>query len=194
MEQPEHLRTADDAPSEPRPRRWSSPVELWFSEDPWDREVLDNIDELAWRLSELRYGRPGAVALVGSFAMKKPPLGGAVVLADKSAIGRAEHPSVRQEVADAFNARQIVTCSVVTLEVMYSARDRDSIHRAALTAIRELARRGAGRHRVPVVDVLIAAAAQEAGVGVLHYDHHFDRLAEVLHFRSVWLAPAGSLS
>jgi predicted nucleic acid-binding protein len=40
-----------------------------------------------------------------------------------------------------------------------------------------------------VADVLIAAAAQEAGVGVLHYD----RLAEVLHFRSVWLAPAGSL-
>jgi predicted nucleic acid-binding protein len=101
----------------------------------------------------------------------------------------------------------------VTLEVMYSARDReeledleatqamlrdipmtDSIHHAALTAVRELARRGAGRHRVPVTDVLIAAAAQEASVGVLHYDRHFDRLAEVLHFRSVWLAPAGSLS
>ncbi len=144
--------------------------------------------------------------------MRKPPLGGAIVLADKSAINRAEHPSVRQEVAAALNARQIVTCSVVTLEVMYSARDReeledleatqstlraipmtDSIHRAALTAIRELARRGAGRHRVPVADVLIAAAAQEAGVGVLHYDHHYDRLAEVLHFRSMWLAPAGSL-
>jgi predicted nucleic acid-binding protein len=145
--------------------------------------------------------------------MRKAPLGGAIVLADKSAIGRAEHPSVRQEVAAAFNARQIVTCSVVTLELMYSARNRqeledfdaaqamlrdipmtDSIHHAALTAIRELAQRGAGRHRVPVVDVLIAAAAQEAGVGVLHYDHDFDRLAEVLHFRSVWLAPAGSLS
>jgi hypothetical protein len=41
--------------------------------------------------------------------------------------------------------------------------------------------------------VLIAAAAQEAAVGLLHYDRHFDRLAEVLHFRSVWLAPAGTL-
>ena len=119
---------------------------------------------------------------------------------------------MRQEVAAALNARQIVTCSVVTLELIYSARNReelenfdatqatlrnipmtDSIHRAALTAIRELARRGAGCHRVPVADVLIAAAAQEAGVGVLHYDRHFDRLAEVLHFHSVWLAPAGSL-
>jgi len=145
--------------------------------------------------------------------MKKPPLGGAIVLADKSAVSRAEHPSVRQEIVDAFNARQIVTCSIVTLELMYSARNvqeledfdatqsmlrdipmTDSIHRAALTAIRELALRGAGRHRVPVVDVLIAAAAQEAGIGVLHYDHDFDRLAEVLHFSSVWLAPVGSLA
>jgi len=144
--------------------------------------------------------------------MRRPPLGGEVVLADNSAISRARHPSVRQEVAAAFNARQIVTCSVVTLEIMYSARDHveledldatqamlrdipmtESIHQAALTAIRELARRGAGHHRVPVPDVLIAAAAQEAGVGVLHYDRHFDRLAEVLHFSSVWLAPAGSL-
>lgn len=78
--------------------------------------------------------------------MRKPPLGGEVVLADKSAISRAEHPSVRQEIAAALNAR-----------------------------------------------LLIAAAAQEACVGVLHDDRHFDRLAEVLHFRSVWLAPAGSL-
>jgi len=144
--------------------------------------------------------------------MRKPPLGGEVVLADPSAIHRARHPAVSSEVAAAFNARQIITCAVVTLEVIYTARNReeledleatqsmlrdipmtDSIHRAALTALRELARRGAGRHRVPVTDVLIAAAAQEAGVGVLHYDRHFDRLAEVLHFRSVWLAPAGSL-
>lgn len=115
-------------------------------------------------------------------------------------------------VVDAINARQIVTCEIVTLELLRSARDRAeveekeasqstfhhvpvtrSVQRAALTALRELAKRGAGRHRVPVPDVLIAAAAQEAGVAVLHYDRHFDRLAEVLHFRSVWLAPVGSL-
>lgn len=88
--------------------------------------------------------------------MKKPALGGEIVLADRSAISRARHPAVRQEVAAALNARQIVTCSVVTREVIYSARDRqeledleatqamlrdipmtDSIHRAALTAVRE---------------------------------------------------------
>lgn len=140
------------------------------------------------------------------------PFDGEVMLGDPSAINRAEHPTVCASVIHAINARQIVTCEIVTLELMQSARDHDeveqleasqstfrhvpvtrSVQRAALTALRELARRGAGYHRVPVADVLIAAAAQEAGVGVLHYDHDFDRLSEVLHFSSVWLAPAGSL-
>jgi predicted nucleic acid-binding protein len=142
----------------------------------------------------------------------KAPFEGEVMVGDPSAIHRAKHPAVRESVLAAINARQIVTCEIVTLELLRSARDRGeverreawqstfhhvpvtrSVQRAALTAIRELARRGAGHHRVPVRDVLIAAAAQESGVGVLHYDRHFDRLAEVLHFSSVWLAPAGSL-
>lgn len=142
----------------------------------------------------------------------KAPFDGEVMLGDPSAINRADHPAVCEPVLAAINARQIVTCEIVTLELLRSARNHEeveqreasqstfhhvpvtrSVQRAALTAIRELARRGAGRHRVPVPDVLIAAAAQEAGVGVLHYDRHFDRLAEVMHFRSVWLAPAGSL-
>jgi hypothetical protein len=28
---------------------------------------------------------------------------------------------------------------------------------------------------------------------VLHYDHHYDRLADVLGFHSQWVAPAGTL-
>jgi predicted nucleic acid-binding protein len=143
----------------------------------------------------------------------RTPFDGEVMIADASAITRAEKSKLASALVDAINAWQIVTCEIVTLELLRSARNRDeveereasqstfhhvpvtrSVQRAALTALRELARRGAGYHRVPVPDLLIAAAAQEAGVGVLHYDHHFDRLAEVLHFASVWLAPAGSLS
>lgn len=138
--------------------------------------------------------------------------GGEVLLADVSAVHRAEDPRVQREVAAAFNARQIATCTIATFEVLYTARNAreledleatqaerrwvpvtESVQRAALGAMRDLARRGAGRHRIPLPDVLIAAAAQEAGIGVLHYDHHFDRLADVLHVRSVWLAPAGTL-
>lgn len=140
------------------------------------------------------------------------PFGGEMLLADVSAVSRAEDPRVHREVAAALNARQLATCTIATFEVLVTARNAheledleatqaelrwvpvsDSVQRAAIGALRDLARRGAGRHRIPLPDVLIAAAAQEAGIGVLHYDHHFDRLAEVLHFRSVWLAPAGSI-
>jgi predicted nucleic acid-binding protein len=36
------------------------------------------------------------------------------------------------------------------------------------------------RHRrIPLVDLLVAAAAESAEVPVLHYDRHFERIAEI---------------
>ncbi len=140
------------------------------------------------------------------------PFGGKVLIADTSARARVSHPLVRDLWATALRGRQIATCSIVTLELLYSARDerefttieaeqallRDvsvaaSAQRAAIGALRDLASDGPGQHRVPLADALIAAAAQEAGVDVLHYDHHYERLAQVLHFTSVWIAPPGAL-
>jgi predicted nucleic acid-binding protein len=140
------------------------------------------------------------------------PFGGKVLIADTSARARASHPLVRDLWATALRGRQIATCSIVTLELLYSARDereftiieaeqallRDvpvaaSAQRAAIGALRDLASNGPGQHRVPLADALIAAAAQDAGVDVLHYDHHYERLAQVLHFTSVWIAPPGAL-
>lgn len=125
---------------------------------------------------------------------------------------RTREPSVRDQWAAAIKADQICTCSTITMEILYSARDADdvaktekidaqfrqipvtaSVQRAAICAIRELSQQGAGAHRIPPPDILIAAAAQEAGIGVLHYDRHYDRLTEVLNFESVWIAPPGSL-
>jgi predicted nucleic acid-binding protein len=140
------------------------------------------------------------------------PFGGNVLIADTSARARASHPLIRDLWATALRGRQIATCSIVTLELLYSARDarelriieaeqallRDvpvaaSAQRAAIRALRDLASDGPGQHRLPLADALIAAAAQDAGVDVLHYDHHYDRLARVLHFTSVWVAPPGAL-
>jgi predicted nucleic acid-binding protein len=140
------------------------------------------------------------------------PFGGRVLIADTSAWARASHPLIRDLWAAALRGRQIATCSIVTLELLYSARDvreltileaeqallRDvpvaaSTQRAAIGALRDLASDGPGQHRVPLADALIAAAAQDAGIDVLHYDHHYDRLAQVLHFTSVWVAPPGAL-
>jgi len=141
-----------------------------------------------------------------------PAFGGGVYLADTSARARAHHPAVRDEWAAALRSRQIATCSITTLELLYAARNADevleleddeatlrdipvsiSVQRAAIAALRQLSRKGAGYHRVKLPDALIAAAAQQAGTGVLHYDHHYDRLAEVLNFDSHWIAAPGSL-
>lgn len=47
--------TPDDAPREPRPRRFESVADMWLSDDPpWDPEVLENVEELAGHLQELR--------------------------------------------------------------------------------------------------------------------------------------------
>lgn len=101
---------------------------------------------------------------------------------------------------------------LVRLEILYSARDGQAfdgvadrlatlrsapmtagVLRAASSAMRTLAHRSAGAQRIPVVDYLVAAAAEELGAAVLHYDRDYDTLAEVLRFDSVWLAPAGTL-
>lgn len=140
------------------------------------------------------------------------PFGGKVLIADTSAWARASHPFIRDLWAAALRGRQIVTCSIVTLELLYSSRDarefatveaeqallRDvpvatSAQRAAIGALRDLASDGPGQHRVPLADALIAAAAQDTGVEVLHYDHHYDRLAQVLNFESVWISSPGTL-
>jgi predicted nucleic acid-binding protein len=138
--------------------------------------------------------------------------GGGVVIADTSVWQRTNHPNLREPWVQALRARTIATCSIVTLELLYSTRTaaefraveadqatlRDvpvtaSVQRAAIGALRALADTAPRHHRVPLADALIAAAAQEAGLGVLHYDHHYDRLAEVLSFESRWAALPGTL-
>jgi predicted nucleic acid-binding protein len=138
--------------------------------------------------------------------------GGGVFVADASAFSHVGHPSVRESWQRAVLSGQIVTCVPVELEMLYGARGwaeyeakaetLDALRRVPLTqtaaraarrAMDDLARINDGYHWVRPVDALIAACAQEAGLGVLHYDHHYDRLAEVLAFDSRWLAPPGSL-
>ncbi|MEJ7569304.1 MAG: hypothetical protein WKF41_13675 [Gaiellaceae bacterium] len=69
-----------------------------------------------------------------------------------------------------------------------------SVTNIALAALRRLAHiHPFSQRRIKFPDLLIAAAAQDGAVGVLHYDAHFDLLAEVLEFESRWIAPRGSL-
>lgn len=133
------------------------------------------------------------------------------LLADTSAWARVRHRPADWE--QAVSERRVATCGIVELELLYSARSRADVRAlrdelsvlrhltitqtvvdAAVNSVAALADRGAdGNHRVSPSDALIAACAAEHACAVLHYDRHYDRLAEVLGFTSIWLAPAGSL-
>ncbi len=47
---------------------------------------------------------------------------------------------------------------------------------------------------VKIADLLIAAAAEAAGLVVLHYDHDFDVIAGVTGQPTEWILPAGLVS
>ena len=139
----------------------------------------------------------------------RAPFGGAVFIADKSAWEHSGDGSVRAEWRQALRASQIATCPITMMELLFSTRNRlefeevesrlralrnmqltRTVTEAALSAMRDLAASGSGKHRVPAPDALVAACAQDAGIGVLHHDRHFDRLAEVLRFESRWIVSA----
>jgi hypothetical protein len=44
-----------------------------------------------------------------------------------------------------------------------------------------------------IADLLIAAAAEAAGLVVLHYDHDFDLIAQVTGQPTEWILPAGAV-
>jgi predicted nucleic acid-binding protein len=69
----------------------------------------------------------------------------------------------------------------------------DHVEGRAIDAQRQLAR--AGHHRLPPVDLIIAALADTHGLGGLHYDIDYEIVSEKtdLRFDSVWLAARGSI-
>jgi predicted nucleic acid-binding protein len=68
-----------------------------------------------------------------------------------------------------------------------------AVERAAATAQKALADKS--QHRGPApVDLLIAAVAEVHGATLLHYDRHFDLIADRTGQPVEWLAPPGSLA
>ncbi|MBS1888412.1 MAG: PIN domain-containing protein [Actinobacteria bacterium] len=116
--------------------------------------------------------------------------------------------SAKEQFAQAAELGRILCSPVMLMEVLYGVasaveveEERDaletlrsipvttSVCRAAVSAMVQLAYRGSpGNHKVKGSDLLIAASAADGALGVLHHDHHFDKLAEVLAFDSVWFA------
>lgn len=132
-------------------------------------------------------------------------------LIDTSALARMPAKPVRERLAPIIEAGEAATCAVVDLEVLYSARGpeehaeirlrralayrqvslTDEIFERAIAIQGELAKRG--RHRVSIPDLVIAAAAERAGLAVLHYDGDYDLIAEVTGQPAEWVVPRGSV-
>ena len=133
---------------------------------------------------------------------------GRALVFDTSAWNRQRHPTVRDRWLATADAGLLASCPVVTLELLAAARDERAFEdldqtlgalpaapvtrsagAAAVGASRELR----GKRQIPAADYLIAAAAAGRGAGVLHYDHHFDDLCEVLGIESVWVSKRGTI-
>ena len=122
-------------------------------------------------------------------------------------LGRAEVRSVLEPLAA---TGRLGRPSICDLEVGYSARNADewdrlvgaldafapvettAAHvRRALQVQRLLAQRSQRGRKIP--DLLIAAAAEELDVAVLHYDVDFDAIASVTGQQCQWVVPAGTV-
>jgi predicted nucleic acid-binding protein len=137
-------------------------------------------------------------------------------LIDYSAWARVDDPRLpagRSELlARAMEERRLVASLPLLLEAGYSARngrDYDEIRRRLdlmqwAHVDKEVERRAGeaqrrlaeiGHHRLPPVDLLLAALADRHRLAILHYDHDYDLIADKtdLRFASVWLAEPGSL-
>lgn len=133
-----------------------------------------------------------------------------IYLADKSALVRLHNPEIADRVEGLARRNRLATCSMIDLELLYSARNADEYElmrdsRAgyrplpmtqdtfgqALAIQRSLAE--VGKHRRPIPDLLIAAVAILNNVTVLHYDKDFDMIAEVCELYHEWIVPPGTV-
>ncbi len=131
-------------------------------------------------------------------------------LVDTSVLKRLGRVEVRAVIEPLAVGGQLGRPRICDLEVGYSARNADewdrlvgaldafdavettAAHlRRALQVQRLLAQRSQRGRKIP--DLLVAAAAEELDVGVLHYDADFDLIASVTGQRCHWVVPAGTV-
>jgi predicted nucleic acid-binding protein len=130
-------------------------------------------------------------------------------LVDMSALARAANPLIGERLRRLSEFGLLAMCSIVDLEVLYSARSREDydaivdelagfehipIDETVLDRARSVQRSLAsiGQHRLPIPDLIIAAAAEVGGATVLHYDRDFERLSAVTGQAHEWVTAPGS--
>jgi predicted nucleic acid-binding protein len=131
-------------------------------------------------------------------------------LLDTSVISRLGAEPVRAVVDPLAHAGRLGRAGITDLEVGYGSRnarewDRDMADLAVFELVettanhlrrarqiqRILASRSQRGRKIP--DLLIAAAAEEAGLTLLHYDGDFDLIAKATGQPCQWVVPAGTI-
>jgi predicted nucleic acid-binding protein len=133
-------------------------------------------------------------------------------LVDKSALARAHLPQVRGALQPLAARQQLATCTIIDLELLYSARNPSeyrqvlAMRRANYQNLpitqqicdRAIEVQGAladkSQHRgASIPDLVIAACAEHHGAVVLHYDSDFDLVGSITGQPTQWVVPRGSL-
>lgn len=132
-------------------------------------------------------------------------------LVDTSVLKRLGQRAVRTIIEPLAIGGQLGRARICDLELGYSARNADewdqlvaaldafdavettaSHVRRALQVQRLLAAHSQRGRKIP--DLLVAAAAEELDVVVLHYDADFDLIASLTGQRCAWVVPAGTVA
>ena len=133
-------------------------------------------------------------------------------LADTSAwTNRHKDPAVEADFDQRVLADEIAICQMVVMELLWTTRSEQELGelRQDLSALpqiaiapatwdraidvwHELARRG-GHRQAKIQDLLVAAAAELAGVPVCHYDSDFVAIAAITGQQERAIAPIGTL-
>ena len=131
-------------------------------------------------------------------------------LADTSAVARIAKPAIRPRLVPLIEAGLVARCTITDLEAGVRARNGEDWQRTRSARVGwpqvpidqavldrasdvqgELATRGIHR-AVKIGDLIIAAAAERSRLVVLHYDHDFDRIADVTGQPVEWVVPSGA--
>jgi predicted nucleic acid-binding protein len=132
-------------------------------------------------------------------------------LVDTSVLMRLKESAVRAVLEPLTASGRVARAGISDLEIGFSARSAkewDSLQEAldsfglvetgaghlrrARQVQRLLAARSQRGRKIP--DLLLAAAAEEAGLAVLHYDADFEHIATVTGQVCEWVVPAGSIA
>ena len=136
-----------------------------------------------------------------------------LLVADTSAWHRSDHPEVARRWRQELLADRVAATPPMRLEILYSARSATDLRAIALEldGLRQipcpqsafaraeevqrcLGERAGLHHRsVKLVDLLIAAAAEQGEAIVWHYDEDYERIAAITGQPTEWIATRGSL-